>query len=190
MIIFGLGNPGLKYSWTRHNAGFIFLDMLARKYKKKFRKFAGYQYTTIVIAGKKIELIKPFLFMNHSGDVVSYILDKESDEFMVVLDDINLPLGRMRFRIKGSDGGHLGLRSIIEALDTEEFPRLRIGIANQKSIARQVDSAEFVLEQFNNDEKKILKAVIEKGIQGIEIFVSDGFERAQNFVNSVNLQSE
>ncbi len=190
MIIFGLGNPGLKYRWTRHNAGFVFLDTLAREYQKRFRRFIEYQYTAITIAGKRIKLIKPLLFMNRSGIVVSHILNKRPDVFMVVLDDINLPLGRLRFRARGSDGGHLGLGSIIETQNTEEFPRLRIGIANQESIERRIDSAEFVLEQFNNNEKRILKAVIEKGIQGIEIFVSDGFERAQNFVNSVNLQIE
>ncbi len=187
MIIFGLGNPGLKYQWTRHNVGFIFLDVLARKLNKKFQNYPEYKKATVIIEKKEINLIKPLLFMNRSGIVVSHILGNYPDEFIVILDDINLPLGRIRFRAKGSDGGHLGLRSIIEVLNTEDFPRLRIGVANQESMERRLDSAEFVLSRFKKDEKKIIKDVIAKGIEGIEIYLTKGFEKAQNFINGVKL---
>ncbi|MEO0215830.1 MAG: aminoacyl-tRNA hydrolase [candidate division WOR-3 bacterium] len=187
MLIFGLGNPGLKYRWTRHNTGFLFLDFLAKKYKKRFCKFEDYAQTIIRIDGKEIKLIKPLLFMNHSGIAVSRILEKNPDAFIIILDDINLPLGRMRFRAKGSDGGHLGLRSIIEALNTTDFPRLRIGIANEDSIARRIDSADFVLSPFDRAEREIIKLVMEKAIEGIEIFLTQGLERAQNFINAVKV---
>ncbi len=190
MIIFGLGNPGLKYHWTRHNVGFIFLDRLAKKFKKRFVSYPEYKESTLIIEKKEIKLIKPLLLMNRSGIVVSHILKKYPDEFIIILDDINIPLGRMRFRAKGSDGGHLGLRSIIEALNTEDFPRLRIGIANEDSIERKIDSADFVLSPFDRDEIKVIKLVIDKAIEGIEIFVSQGFERAQNFINATNFTGD
>ncbi len=184
MIIFGLGNPGLEYRWTRHNAGFLFLDYLAKRYSKRFRRVGEYAHTMIEIKEKKIKLIKPLLFMNRSGVVVSHIINNCPDEFLVVLDDINLPLGRMRLRAKGSDGGHLGLRSIIEALNTEDFPRLRIGIATQDVVEKRVDPADFVLSPFSKTERKIVERVIEKGIEGIGIYLTQGIEKAQNFINS------
>ncbi len=187
MIVFGLGNPGIKYQRTRHNAGFIFLDQLAKKYKKRFRNVKAYKQTTIIISEKEIKLIKPFLFMNNSGLVVRKVLEENPDEFLVILDDINLSLGRMRFRAKGSDGGHLGLRSIIEVLNTDDFPRLRIGIANDDIINRRIDSADFVLRSFPKAERKIINKVIEKGIEGINIYLTQGFEKAQNFINAFNL---
>ncbi len=187
MIIIGLGNPGLKYRWTRHNAGFLFLETLAKKYRKRFRRFKDYEQATIKVMEKEIKLIKPLLFMNNSGIVVSRILEREIDMFIVVLDDINLPIGRIRFRAKGSDGGHLGLRSIIQTLKTEDFPRLRIGIANQDLFERNLDVADFVLRPFGRTEKRILKLVIQKAIEGIELFISTGLEKAQNFINGVNV---
>lgn len=185
MIIFGLGNPGIKYQWTRHNTGFIFINAFVKQYKKKFKKYPGYQQVEINKDGQEIKCIKPLLYMNCSGIVVAHILENEPEDFLVVVDDINLPLGRLRFRVRGSDGGHLGLRSIIEVLNTEDFPRLRIGVANQESIARDIDAAEFVLRRFEKEEKKILKEVIDKGIKGIEIYLAQGFENAQNFINSI-----
>jgi len=201
MIIFGLGNPGPNYKWTRHNVGFLFVDSLAGKYKKKFRKFKDYEKAIIEIDQKKIKLIKPLLYMNQSGKIVADLVTKrrlksltteeegkvEGSNFLIVLDDINLPLGRMRFRAKGSDGGHLGLRSIIETLNTDDFIRLRIGIANDDIINRRIDSADFVLNPFSKDEITIIEKMIEKGIEGIEIYLTQGFEKAQNYINGFKL---
>uniref|UniRef100_A0A7V0Z621 Peptidyl-tRNA hydrolase n=1 Tax=candidate division WOR-3 bacterium TaxID=2052148 RepID=A0A7V0Z621_UNCW3 len=198
MIIFGLGNPGSNYKWTRHNVGFLFVDSLAGRYKKKFRKFRDYEKAVIEIAQRKIKLIKPLLYMNHSGMVVADLVTKrglrylpseeekknEGRDFLIVLDDINLPLGRMRFRAKGSDGGHLGLRSVIEALNTDDFLRLRIGIANDDIINRRINSADFVLSPFSKEERTIIERMIEKGIEGIKIYITQGFEKAQNFINA------
>ena len=182
MIIFGLGNPGLKYRWTRHNAGYIFLDKMARRYKKKFIIHQGYKQTQIRIAKDKVKLIKPLCWMNQSGTAIKTILDEKDGEFLVVLDDINLPLGKIRLRSEGSGGGHLGLGSIIKVLNGSAFPRMRIGIGNADK-----DLISYVLSSFKKNEKAILNLVIEKGIEGLEIMFCQGFIKAQNFINSVNL---
>ncbi|MCX7994949.1 MAG: aminoacyl-tRNA hydrolase [candidate division WOR-3 bacterium] len=199
MVIVGLGNPGAEYRWTRHNTGFLFVDFLAKKYRKRFRKLKDYEETMVKIENENIRLIKPLLFMNRSGEVLGNLVAngliipgfiEGKAKLIVVLDDINLPLGRMRLRAKGSDGGHRGLRSIIEALSTEFFPRLRIGIANQDLFKRQINATEFVLSPFKKEEKEIIKQVIYKAIDGIEMLVAQGFEKAQNFINSVNIFHE
>jgi len=182
MIIFGLGNPTLKYTATRHNAGYIFLERMAKSYKKKFLLRRGYKTTIIKIDNMSIRLIKPLVWMNNSGVAIKHILNKMDDEFLVIMDDVNLPLGRMRLREGGSDGGHLGLRSIIEHLNTQNFPRLRIGIGQP-----QGDGADYVLSKFSRRERKILISIINEGITGIEILVKEGFNRAQNFINSIVL---
>ena len=182
MIIFGLGNPGLKYRSTRHNAGYILLDHFSKKKRRRFKISRGFQTASVVISGQNVVLVKPHCWMNQSGAAVQHFLKKNPDDYMVIIDDINLPLGRMRLRARGSDGGHLGLRSIIEAVAADDFPRLRIGIGQP-----QVDAAEYVLDRFNRKEKKILKQVIDEGIKGIEILLTDGMNKAQNHINGINL---
>jgi len=186
MIIFGLGNPGLKYWATRHNIGYIFLEQMARYYKKKFHSHSGYKIVQVEIAGKTVALIKPLAWMNQSGIAIKNILNKTHtvNNFLIVLDDVNLPLGKMRLRIKGSDGGHLGLRSIINSLNTNDFPRLRIGIGKPDE-----DVALYVLARFEKKEKKLLKETIEQGIKGIEILIEKGFESAQNYINAVKVET-
>jgi PTH1 family peptidyl-tRNA hydrolase len=183
MIIFGLGNPGLKYRLTRHNAGHIFVDQLARASKRKYSRKRNYSIASCTIRGKKVLLIKPRCWMNECGEAIARIRYTVNHDFLVVLDDINLPLGRMRLRSKGSDGGHLGLRSIINALHMDDFPRLRIGIGSPS-----VDSAEYVLEKFSADERKVLKKTVEQGIKGIKILVGEGFVKAQNYINSIHIE--
>ncbi|MCK4453338.1 aminoacyl-tRNA hydrolase [candidate division WOR-3 bacterium] len=182
MIIFGLGNPGLKYRSTRHNVGYIFLDRLAKQYKKRFYTKQGYKIAKIGISKNKIYLIKPQCWMNQSGFAVSMILQERHEDFMVVVDDVNLPLGKIRLKSRGSDGGHLGLRSIIDARGNSNFPRLRIGIGCPIN-----DVADYVLSPFKQREKKILMSVIEKGIKGIEVLVKDNFTKAQNYINAIDL---
>jgi PTH1 family peptidyl-tRNA hydrolase len=120
--------------------------------------------------------------MNQSGLAVSRILQDRDDEFLVVVDDVNLPLGKIRLRRRGSDGGHLGLRSIIDVLDTTNFWRLRIGIGQPCE-----DYARYVLRAFRRDEKRILNAVLREAVKGTEILIRDNFVKAQNYVNSVDL---
>lgn len=179
MIIFGLGNPGLKYRRTRHNAGCIFIQELAKSAKKRFIRKKGHSIAVLRVRNKKLLLIKPYCWMNQCGLAIRDILKQNQQDFLVVLDDINLPLGRMRLRSKGSDGGHLGLRSIIEVLQTCDFPRLRIGIGPPS-----MDSKDYVLLRFKSDEMRILKTVVKHGIKGIRMLISDGFVKAQNHINS------
>ena len=181
MIIFGLGNPGLKYRSTRHNAGYLLLDQFSKKKRRRFKTVRGFQSVSFKFKDQNVELVKPQCWMNQSGIAVQYYLKKHHDEFMVIVDDINLPLGRLRLRAKGTDGGHLGLRSIIEAISSDDFPRLRIGIGQPG-----IDAALYVLDRFNCNEKKILKKIIDEGIKGIEILLRDGINKAQNYVNSIN----
>jgi PTH1 family peptidyl-tRNA hydrolase len=183
MIIFGLGNPGPKYRFTRHNAGYIFLDRLARSFRKRFSRKRNFRITTFKVKGTELTLIKPNCWMNQCGGRVNAVLGEEKPKFMVVVDDINLPLGKLRLRSKGSDGGHLGLRSIIDELKTENFPRLRIGIGQP-----QIDTADYVLSRFNTAEKRVLTKVMSQGIRGIRILVSEGFLKAQNYINAIHIE--
>jgi len=182
MIIFGLGNPGLKYRSTRHNAGYFFLDQLVRTSKKKYSRKRLYSIAVSKVKGREVLLIKPKCWMNECGITIAKILGAVNHDFLVVLDDINLPLGRMRLRSKGSDGGHLGLRSIISALGKNDFPRLRIGVGQPS-----VDAAKYVLGRFNTHEKVVLKKTIKQGIRGIELLSTSGFVKAQNHINSINI---
>lgn len=186
MIIIGLGNPGLKYRNTRHNVGQIFVDRLAKKYGGRFKTKRGYRISRLGKLSPHLKLAKPICYMNTSGPVVAGLVEKEGrEDFLIVLDDINLPLGRIRLRGRGSDGGHLGLRSIITTLNTENFARLRIGVGQPVE-----DAAEYVLASFSKDEKKRLDQVLEHSFQGIEILAARGLEPAQNFLNAVDVSQE
>lgn len=185
MIIFGLGNPGLKYRSTKHNAGYIFLDRFAKPFKKRFRTKQGYKIVKIKITKNVVYLIKPQCWMNQSGNAVSEILQEIDGDFLVVVDDVNLPVGKIRLKSRGSDGGHLGLRSIIDSRGNSNFPRLRIGIGCPIN-----DVADYVLSPFKRREKKILMLVIEKGIKGIEVLVKDNFTKAQNYINAIDLMAK
>lgn len=182
MIIFGLGNPGLRYRATRHNAGAVFLNTFAKQKKVRFRRHQSFRKAKLRIAGYNITLVKLQCFMNNSGGAVAYVLGKKPDDFLIILDDINLPLGKLRLRKSGSDGGHLGLRSIVNTLDSSTFPRLRIGVGRSGG-----DVARHVLSPFTRAERKLLRCVIDEGIKGMETMFRDGFAKAQNFINSVNL---
>ena len=182
MMIFGLGNPGLRYRATRHNVGYIFLDRFAQQYKKRFHSQRGYRIARIVINDETVRLIKPRCWMNLSGIAVSKILHGHDEDFLVVVDDVNLPLGRTRLRSKGSDGGHLGLRSIVSELNTEDFWRLRIGIGLPHE-----DYACYVLNSFRRDEKRTLHDVIKEAIKGVKLLIRGDFTSAQNYINSVDL---
>jgi PTH1 family peptidyl-tRNA hydrolase len=182
MIIFGLGNPGSAYRLTRHNVGFRVAERFAHHYKKRFRTKQGYQTAVIALSHRTIYLVKPQCWMNRSGSAVKRYLELTQDDFMVISDDANLPLGRMRLRLRGSDGGHNGLRSVIKEMSTDDFPRLRIGIGRHDE-----DLAEYVLSTFTRKEKKILDATLDKAVEGLTILINHNFQKAQNYVNSTDL---
>jgi PTH1 family peptidyl-tRNA hydrolase len=182
MIIFGLGNPGREYRLTRHNAGYMFVNAMAKLYNKRFYTRKGFRITKLSINKKVIKLIKPICWMNQSGIAISSILQEFNEDFMIVIDDVNIPLGKIRLKGKGSDGGHLGLRSVAKSLGSSNFPRLRIGIGRANE-----DIVNYVLSTFRRDEKRILKMVMCEGIKGIKIVMKNDFNKAQNYINSIDL---
>lgn len=161
-IIFGLGNPGLQYKNTRHNVGFMVLDGLVKQEAKEFKKDKGLEgyLTTLVLDKEKVVLCKPDTFMNNSGicvkKVISFFKADSSLEVLVVYDDIDLPLGDLRFKNKGSSGGHNGMASIIEYLNNENIQRLKIGIG-RPSQDKEQDIAKYVLSNFDKSQAEEIK---------------------------------
>jgi PTH1 family peptidyl-tRNA hydrolase len=183
-LIVGLGNIGDEYSNTRHNIGFIAADALAQSLKCPFEpgRYASAAHCTL--RGRQITLIKPTTYMNLSGKAVRYWIQKEKvlpENILVIVDDLALPLGTLRLRKKGSDGGHNGLISIIESLETIEFPRLRIGIGNDFAKGYQVD---YVLSRWTQEEEKVLIPRIEVAVDMVKCFILEGVERAMTVFNS------
>lgn len=183
-LIVGLGNPGRSYQKARHNLGFRVVDLLSKKYKKRFKGGKGeYLYCQIEVEGKEAILLKPLTYMNQSGQAV---LDSMSffnltpPELFVICDDVNLPLGKLRIREKGSDGGHKGLGSIIYHLSSEDFPRLRLGIGPP---SEDMELEDFVLEKFKKEEEVSVEEMIQKGALATEGSVVLGLKESMNRFN-------
>ena len=182
-IVLGLGNPGRLYQKTRHNVGFMVVSRLARRMGLKFdKKFCSSR----VAEGEGIVIAKPYTYVNLSGKAAKALLQRFSlapQDMLVICDDVALPLGRIRIRRKGSDGGHNGLRSIIKELGTEEFPRLRVGIGREGI----KDLVEYVLGEFEREEMEILEKVLEVAVDAVECILKEGIEEAMNKYNSLNI---
>lgn len=176
-LIIGLGNPTEKYADTRHNLGFMLIDRLAKEAsctirREECRALVG----RAEIENEIVELVKPQTYMNLSGESVAGLLQKRSDaKIIVITDDLSLPLGTIRIRSKGSDGGHNGLKSIIACLRTQEFIRLRIGIQPEHPIN---DTKKFVLEKFSKADLEKVEKVLEESAGAIRSIIRDGVERA------------
>ena len=182
-LIVGLGNIGDEYANTRHNIGFVVLDALAHSAGVSFSSDRYASVARMKFRGRTLVLIKPATYMNLSGKAVRYWMNKEKvpiEKTLVVVDDIALPLGTLRMRAKGGDGGHNGLENIIYHLESVDFPRLRFGIGDDFARGTQVD---FVLSQWTRKEEKQLLPRIEDAINAIKTFVSIGIERTMNEVN-------
>jgi len=186
-IVVGLGNPGLKYEFNRHNIGFRIVDSLARNIEIEFKKVKSY-YSLIsrgMINNHKVMLVKPQTFMNLSGRAVSKVVSYYKiplQDLLIVYDDLNLELGQVRIRKKGSAGGHKGIESIMQYLNSEEIPRLRIGIGNP-SVNFNFNCMSYVLSNFNNDEKDKIGEVIQLSTEAIKTVIEDGFEKAMRKYN-------
>lgn len=183
-LVVGLGNIGAEYQHTRHNIGFDVLDELARRGESAFANNRYADVTAIRHKGKQLLLVKPTTYMNLSGKAVSYWLQKEKialTNLMVITDDIALPLGKIRIRTKGSDGGHNGLKHIIETLKTQDFIRLRFGVGNDFSKGSQVD---YVLGKWKEEEKELLASTIQKSADAVLSFALVGIERTMNIFNT------
>lgn len=184
-IIAGLGNPGAKYEMTRHNAGFIAIDMLAMKQNKEIKRLKFHALTCDAeIEGKKCLLMKPQTFMNNSGEAIGeaakfYKIPPQN--IIVLSDDISLDVGKIRIRRKGSAGGHNGLKSIIAHLGSEDFPRVKIGVGKKPNA--YMDLADWVLGRFPKELEPQLKEALENADGAISLIVQDKFDRAMNLYN-------
>jgi PTH1 family peptidyl-tRNA hydrolase len=184
-LIIGLGNPGSAYAHTRHNIGFEVLNAFVLKHNAFFQSSRLADVAEIKFKGKIFVCIKPTTFMNLSGRAVKYWLDKEKiavENSLTIVDDLALPLNKLRLRKSGSDAGHNGLRDIQNILGTDEYPKLRFGIGNQFPKGKQVD---FVLSRWLPEELPLVTLKIEKSIGIIEDFAGIGIERTMNSINNM-----
>ena len=182
-LIVGLGNIGANYDETRHNIGFKILDELASEEEIKFETQKLGDLAKFKFKGRMFILLKPATFMNLSGKAVKYWMGKENipiENLLIICDDLNLPFGSLRIKTKGSDGGHNGLKNIIEILKTTQYARFRFGISNEYSKGKQID---YVLGTWNNDEQQQLPERIDKAIQAIRSFATAGIKNTMNQYN-------
>ena len=187
-LIVGLGNIGSEYAQTRHNIGFDMADAFVMKLGGAFQTGRLADVATLKWKGKSITVIKPATFMNLSGKAVKYWLDKEKisiENMLVMLDDLALPLAKIRLRPSGSDAGHNGLTSIREVLMNDKYPRLRFGIGNDYPKGMQV---EFVLGKWTNAELPLVLLKLEKCVEVIQSFISIGIERTMTEVNKLDFK--
>lgn len=184
-IIAGLGNPGKQYEGTRHNIGFDVVDALAKKYgisvtEKKHKALIGKG----VIGGQKVLLVKPQTFMNLSGESIKAVLDfykiEETEELIVVYDDVSLLPGGLRVRGKGSAGGHNGVKSIIQHLGHDTFKRVKVGVGEKPA---GWDLADHVLSRFSPEDRKIMDETVMLAAEAVELLITDGLDTAMNRCN-------
>ena len=188
-LLVGLGNPGQQYDRTRHNIGFEVIDALAQRWQiplAKTQKFQGY-FGEGHITGQKIRLLKPTTFMNLSGQSIRSVVDwykLSPTAVLLIYDDMDLPVGRLRLRLKGSAGGHNGMKSTIAHLGTPEFPRLRLGIGSPRDPNRPKDTTiSHVLGKFAPDEQEPVQDAIDQALKAIETIYQHGIETAMNRFN-------
>lgn len=183
-VIAGLGNPGRDFDRTRHNLGFEVVDFL--KGKAGFVAGRGnYHHCDTVISSVKVVLLKPTTYMNRSGIALREIVENEDfkpQEILVIADDFNLPLGRIRLRRSGSDGGHNGLASVIYHLGSEDFPRIRLGIG---PVPDSMPAEEFVLERFADSEIPAAKRSVGRAAEAAAVWLAEGFEKAASVYNQM-----
>lgn len=187
-LIVGLGNPGLQYAKTRHNAGWFVIDELARRHNIELvKKNADYKVGLGFIGETKVALVKPQTFMNLSGRAVSSLKHYhriELEHIMVLTDDLNLPLGKLRIRSGGSDGGHNGLKSVAQMLGTKEYPRLRFGVGEPPREERvSSGTADFVLRPFGADEWPLVEETARRAADAVEFWVANDLPGAMSRFN-------
>jgi peptidyl-tRNA hydrolase, PTH1 family len=179
-LVVGLGNPGREYAHSRHNVGFLVVDALALKQGVRFsHRWSRAQVAVGCIGGHRIALAKPQTYMNLAGESVRSLLDKlgvDHASLLVVADDIDLPLGRVRLRERGSSGGHRGIQSVIDRLGTQEFARLKLGVGRPDPS----DAADYVLGEFGSAEDEALRGMIARAIEAVESAISEGVSAAMN----------
>ncbi len=184
-LIIGLGNPGTQYERTRHNVGFRVVDTLATKYNLRWERRNRALLANGTIGIEKVVLVKPITFMNNSGEAVSELVHWykiQPEEILVVYDDLDLPVGQIRLRPKGSAGGHNGLSSIIHHLHTDQFPRLRVGIGRPTN--RHIDTIDYVLGAATGDEGILLATAESNAVEAVPLILQQGVGAAMNILNA------
>jgi PTH1 family peptidyl-tRNA hydrolase len=180
----GLGNPGVEYHWTPHNLGFMAVDRLAETCRTEFLRREGRAWVASArFHGQQVILAKPQTFMNLSGVSVSGLLRSVNlplDDLIVLVDDVDLPLGTLRIRRKGSAGGHNGLKSIIGALETDVFTRIRMGVGPGQPVG---DLVSYVLSPFREEDLETVDGMIGQALQAVRVIVKEGVEKAMNVFN-------
>ncbi len=183
-LIVGLGNPGREYDLTPHNLGFMAVERLAETCGARFSRHEARSISASTeIEGERVVLAKPQTFMNLSGQAVSGLLRRRNastEDVIVLMDDVDLPLGALRIRRRGSAGGHNGLKSIIEALGTGEFVRVRIGAGPDRVIE---DLVAYVLAPFRKKDMKVVAEVVDQAAEAVRIILKEGPEKAMNLFN-------
>ncbi|HEY9736886.1 MAG TPA: aminoacyl-tRNA hydrolase [Trichocoleus sp.] len=189
-LIVGLGNPGDKYAGTRHNIGFEILEALAKRWQialKEDRRFQGYYGDGFASGNAKVSLLKPTTYMNKSGQSIRAVIDWfkiAPESVLVIYDDMDLPIGKLRLRLSGSAGGHNGMKSTIAHLGTQTFPRLRVGIGStDKSGDRDSAVVSHVLGKFAPAERQQMDAVVYEAAKAIEMSLRDGVEKSMSLYN-------
>ena len=182
-LIVGLGNPGTEYERTRHNVGWRVVEAFARKFRLEIARHEKNAMTgTGRVAGGSVMVAKPLTYMNLSGDAVRLLVNaylESPAEMIVVYDDIDLPLGKLRIRPNGSSGTHNGMRSIVAELATENFPRLRVGIG----ASDQGRLRDYVLDEFSAEDEPIVARAVERAVDALFLFVRGDLKRAMNLFN-------
>ena len=182
-LIVGLGNPGPAYARHRHNVGFMALDRFAARHGFRFGKQGNALVATGSFEGRPLALAKPQTFMNRSGAAVRALVRRYvrgPSDLVVVYDELDLPLGRLRLRKEGSHGGHNGMRDVVAALGTQEFPRLRLGIGRPPS---GEDPADYVLHAFSPDERQLVEPMLDEAVAALEHLLREGIDSAMNEFN-------
>ena len=188
-LIAGLGNPGIKYRNTRHNVGFKVINLWAKSLGIRLsgRRF-GSKNTRTTFQDKPVILLRPLTYMNQSGKSIRACVDffdLRAGNILVIHDDIDLPVGKIRVVRDGSAGGHKGVLSVVHHLGTREFPRLKIGVGRPRYNGESVE--DYVLSPFYHDEKGVIQEVIQLAVRACELFVANGIDSAMNRINNQNL---
>jgi PTH1 family peptidyl-tRNA hydrolase len=187
MLIVGLGNPGAEYEWTRHNLGFMLVDLVARQSGREIKRS---ECRALVgraeIEGRAIELVKPQTYMNLSGESIACLVRKRegfkpASDLLIISDEMALPFGTIRLRPRGSSAGQRGLKSIIDALGTDEFMRLRIGIKPDHPVG---DTRSYVLERFPKTQREEVEKILERSADALRAVIRDGIDNAMAQYNS------